>query len=104
MIFFIFPFADFDIDEFKADFNLEGEYKNTAESTAEFEVEQLVKKELEKNGISNASVLCNATLQSNEIYIDYVKIYVSKAYNCDEVKNIIYNTLGIISEVEFSGG
>ena len=33
-----------------------------------------------------------------------VKIYVSKAYNCDEVKNIIYNTLGIISEVEFSGG
>ena len=101
---FIFPFADFDIDEFKADFNLEGEYKNTAESTAEFEVEQLVKKELEKNGISNASVLCNVTLQNDEFYIDYVKIYVSKDYNCDEVKDIIYNTLGIISEVECSGG
>lgn len=101
---FIFPFADFDIDEFKADFNLESEYKNTAESTAEIEVEQLVKNELEKNGISNASVLCNATLQNDEFYIDYVKIYVSKDYNCDEVKDIIYNTLGIISEVECSGG
>lgn len=101
---FIFPFVDFDIDEFKVDFNLESEYKNTAESTAEIEVEQLVKNELEKNGISNASVLCNVTLQNDEFYIDYVKIYVSKDYNCDEVKDIIYNTLGIISEVECSGG
>lgn len=101
---FIFPFADFDIDEFKVDFNLESEYKNTAESTAEIEVEQLVKNELEKNGIRNASVLCNVTLQNDEFYIDYVKIYVSKDYNCDEVKDIIYNTLGIISEVECSGG
>lgn len=100
---FIFPFTDFDKDEFKIDFEFENEYQTAVEDTAGGKVEALVKNELIKNGINNASVTCDVTKEGDELYINSVRISVSDNYDCDEVKEIIYNTLGIISEVKHLG-
>lgn len=100
---FIFPFTDFDIDEFRFDFKFENEYQSVVEDTAVQKVEALVQNELINNGINNAAVSCDVTKQGEELYINSVVISVSDSYDCEEVKKIIYNTLGIISEVKHIG-
>lgn len=100
---FIFPLTDFDSSDFFREFDFESEYQTVVEDTAEIKVKSIIEAELEKNGIKSAVVSCEASESDNEISIDKVTIAVADAYECESVKDIVFNSLGIVAEVKHIG-
>lgn len=100
---FIFPLTDFDASDFFRNVDFEAEYQNVVENTAQIKVKSIIEAELEKNGIKSAIVSCEASESDNEISIDKVVISVADSYECEYVKDIVFNSLGIVAEVKHIG-
>lgn len=95
----LYPFADFDFDEFKSDFSLESEFETTQENLAEMQVENIIKNVLTENGIENAEVECTAVQSQEEISVESVTVFVPESYSADEVRKIILEQTGVAAEV-----
>lgn len=95
----LYPFADFDFDEFKSDFSLESEFETTQENLAEMQVENIIKNVLTENGMENAEVECTAVQSQEEISVESVTVFVPESYSADEVRKIILEQTGVAAEV-----
>ncbi len=100
---FLYPLGDFDASDFRLDFDFESEYENVVEKAAETEVENAVLKMLMENGIYNSSVTAKVSQQGEEISVDSVNISVTDDYSPKEVKNTVFEKLGIVADVKNIG-
>ncbi len=100
---FLYPLTDFDASDFVLDFDFESEYENVVENAAKTEVENSVIYMLNQNGINNSSVSAEVTQQGDEISIERVSISVTDDYSPEDVKNIVFENLGIVADVKNTG-
>lgn len=95
----LYPFSDFDFNEFKSDFNFKSELESTQESLASDQVENVIKNVLSAREIEGAEVECVVFQTSDEISIENVTVRIANTYDPDEVENIILEETGIAADV-----
>lgn len=95
----LYPFVDFDFNDFKADFDFESEFESTEEDLAEMQVENIIKSVLSENNIEGAEVACDVFQASDEISVENVTVTIPDKYDIDEVKQILLKETGVAAEV-----
>lgn len=101
---FLYPFngldfadlRDFDIKPFSSEELLNNKpYENM--------VKNRISQELNLNGITGSDIDAEVEIKDNEINIKSVQIAVSGEYDKENVKNIIFDSLGINARVIYNG-
>ena len=101
---FLYPFngldfadlRDFDIKPFSSEELLNNKpYENM--------VKNRISQELNSNGITGSDIDAEVEIKDNEINIKSVQIAVSGEYDKENVKNIIFDSLGINARVIYNG-
>lgn len=95
----LYPFADFDFNELKADFDFESELEDTGSNLAEMQVENIIKGVLLENGINGAQVSCTVIQIADEISVEDVSVIVPADYSASEVEKIIFDETGVAAQV-----
>lgn len=95
----LYPFADFDFNELKADFDFESELEDTGSDLAEMQVENIIKGVLLENGINGAQVSCTVIQIADEISVEDVSVLVPADYSASEVEKIIFDETGVAAQV-----
>ena len=95
----LYPFADFDFNELKADFDFESELEDTGSNLAEMQVENIIKGVLLENGINGAQVSCTVIQIADEISVEDVSVIVPADYSASEVEKIIFDEPGVAAQV-----
>lgn len=99
---FIYPFKSAQIDFTLPEFNIsdaQSEQSHTYEKTVSTQVEQ----KLEKAGYSSCIAECDIVMKDNEIFIEELKVSVPSTYNADEIKQYLFDSMGINAEVYYLG-
>lgn len=95
---FLYPLKNFNISDFSIDFdNIES--VDSIEKSYQNMVDIEVKSYLDNNGYNGCSVSSNISYNNNEIIVESVKIAVPDNYVLSDVKNDVYNNLGINAQV-----
>ena len=100
---FLYPLSDFNIADFKLDFDFESEFTDVVESSAEIQIGSSVESILNDNGIDNSIVTADVEHRGDELIIKRVLISVTDDYSVDEVEEIVFKNLGIVAEVKRIG-
>lgn len=95
----LYPLADFDFNELKADFDFESELEDTGSDLAEMQVENIIKGVLLENGINGAQVSCTVIQIADEISVEDVSVIVPADYSASEVEKIIFDETGVAAQV-----
>ncbi|WP_296978652.1 hypothetical protein [uncultured Eubacterium sp.] len=94
---FLFPFTQ--IGDKKLDFNLDNiniEAENNTNSIAEGVVKNEIITLLENNSVYSAGVNCSSSVNAdNEIMLNSVTVSVADEYDCDTVRQLIYDELSL---------
>lgn len=94
---FLFPFTQ--IGDKKLDFNLDNiniEAENNTNSIAERVVKKEIITLLENNSVYSAGVNCSSSVNAdNEIMLNSVTVSVADEYDCDTVRQLIYDELSL---------
>lgn len=94
---FLFPFTQ--IGDKKLDFNLDNiniETENNTNSIAEGVVKNEIITLLENNSVYSAGVNCSSSINAdNEIILNSVTVSVADEYDCDTVRQLIYDELSL---------
>lgn len=94
---FLFPFTQ--IGDKKLDFNLDNiniEVENNTNSIAEGVVKNEIITLLENNSVYSAGVNCSSSVNAdNEIVLNSVTVSVADEYDCDTVRQLIYDELSL---------
>ena len=94
---FLFPFTQ--IGDKKLDFNLDNiniETENNTNSIAEGVVKNEIITLLENNSVYSAGVNCSSSVNAdNEIILNSVTVSVADEYDCDTVRQLIYDELSL---------
>ena len=94
---FLFPFTQ--IGDKKLDFNLDNiniEVENNTNSIAEGVVKKEIITLLENNSVYSAGVNCSSSVNAdNEIVLNSVTVSVADEYDCDTVRQLIYDELSL---------
>ena len=94
---FLFPFTQ--IGDKKLDFNIDNisiETENNTNSIAEGVVKNEIITLLENNSVYSAGVNCSSSVNAdNEIVLNSVTVSVSDEYDCDTVRQLIYDELSL---------
>lgn len=99
---FIYPFKSTQIDFTLPEFNIsdaQSEQSQTYEKTVSTQVEQ----KLEEAGYSSCIAECDIVMKDNEIFIEELKVSVPSTYNTDEIKQYLFDSMGINAEVYYLG-
>lgn len=99
---FIYPLKSEQIDITFPEFNI-SEFEAAERETYQDTISMQISNALESGGYSSCSVKCNISLKENEIYINSLKISIPSTYDKDEVKNYLFDSMGIIAEVYYVG-
>ena len=98
---FLFPFTQ--IGDKKLDFNLDNiniEAENNTNSIVEGVVKNEIITLLENNSVYSAGVNCSSSVNAdNEIVLNSVTVSVADEYDCDTVRQLIYDELSLIVRV-----
>ena len=100
---FLYPLKDFNIAEFKLDFDFGTEYVNVVENAAKTQLEGTIEAVLSENEILNSIVTASVSQSGEELLINSVKVSVADRYSVDEVKDILFKELGVVAEVKHIG-
>lgn len=94
---FLFPFTQ--MGDKKLDFNLDNiniEAENNTSSIAEGVVKNEIITLLENNSVYSAGVNCSSSVNAdNEIMLNSVTVSVADEYDCDTVRQLIYDELSL---------
>ena len=101
---FIYPLKNADFSGFDLDKSIISESENNASPYAEM-INTEVKNTLKSKGISGVSVSSDVGVDyaAGEIDIKSVTVFVSDGYDKENVKKIIFDSLGINAEVKGIG-
>lgn len=95
---FLYPLKSFNISDFTANFDTV-ESVDSIEKSYQNMVDVEVKSYLNNNGYNGCSVSSNISYKNDEIIVESVKIAVPDDYVLSDVKNDVYNNLGINAQV-----
>ena len=98
---FILPLKNADISQVFPDFDIEIEEKS--ENTYERLIEASIKNVLIEGGYSGCITDCTVSEVDEEICIDQAEIYAPQEFDCDEIKDYIFEKAGICAEVYHIG-
>ncbi len=101
---FLYPFNGLsfdDIDFFDRE-SLSSEELNINEPYENM-IKSRIKSVLDENGISGSDINASVEIKDNEINVKSVQIAVSSEYDSENVKNIIFDNLGINARVIYNG-
>ena len=94
---FLFPFTQ--IGDKKLDFNLDNiniETENNTNSIVDGVVKNEIITLLENNSVYSAGVNCSSSVNAdNEIVLNSVTVSVADEYDCDTVRQLIYDELSL---------
>lgn len=100
---FLFPLTEFDISDFKFDFDFGSEYSDVLENAAQKQLESSVGSALSENGFKNCDVSARVKEDNGEITVESLLISVPDGYSTKEVKDLLFNKLGVVAEVKRIG-
>ena len=104
MLSFIVPIKNIDADFASLDFEI---YDNLEEEIKYNSYEKIIKDNIEralnKAGYEAASCIVKMNVDDDLIDIELVSIAISDDYSKEEVKNYLYNDLGLVAEVYYVG-
>ncbi len=100
----LYPLKNIDLKAFNFDKNIIAESENNTAPYSDM-INKKITETLESKGITGASVSSDVSIDYStyEISIDSVKVAVSDGYDKNEVKKIIFDSLGINAEVRGIG-
>lgn len=100
----IYPFKDFNTEfsSFDTSFT-EKEIEINKEKPVEVMLNNQIKGVLKNHNVNTASVISNVNIVNDSITVESVSIAVSDEYDLKEVKQIIFDELGINAEVHHIG-
>lgn len=99
---FIYPLKSEEIDIAFPEFNI-SEFEAMERETYQDTVSMQVADALETAGYSSCTVKCSVSLKENEIYINSLKVSIPSTYDKEEVKNYLFDSMGILAEVYYVG-
>lgn len=99
---FIYPLKSEQIDINFPEFNM-SEFEAEERELYQNKISMKISDTLEAGGYSSCAVKCRISLKENEIYINSLKISIPSTYDKDEVKNYLFDSMGIVAEVYYVG-
>ncbi len=99
---FLIPFTDGDISFAFPDMQI-SDVEEQQEDTYSSLISAKVKSSLENAGYDGVNVDCSVTLVDEEITINSLTVSIPDEYSKDEVKSLIYDSLGLAAEVYYIG-
>ncbi|MCD7796632.1 MAG: stage III sporulation protein AF [Clostridiales bacterium] len=99
---FLIPFTDGDISFAFPDMQI-SDVEEQEEDTYSSLISAKVKSSLENAGYDGVNVDCSVTLVDEEITINSLTVSIPDEYSKDEVKSLIYDSLGLAAEVYYIG-
>ena len=100
---FLFPLTEFDISDFKFDFDFGSEYSDVLENAAQKQIESSVGSALSESGFKNCAVSARVKEDNGEITVESLLISVPDGYSTKEVKDLLFDKLGVVAEVKRIG-
>ena len=100
---FLFPLTEFDISDFKFDFDFDSEYSEVLENAAQKQIESSVGSALSESGFKNCAVSARVKEDNGEITVESLLISVPDGYSTKEVKDLLFDKLGVVAEVKRIG-
>lgn len=95
---FIYPLGNSDFDFTFPDFQIESAEAQEEESYENL-IEAQISESLTQGGYSSCIIDAKIEYSSNEIEIKELTVSVPNEYNADEVKNYLFEKLGLVAEV-----
>ncbi|MDD6727711.1 MAG: hypothetical protein PUE08_00610 [Eubacteriales bacterium] len=92
------PFSKADLYLALDEFN-EQSYSQSCEESYSKLIETKIKENLSSAGYSGITVSCDAVMNNNEIEIKSLAVYIPDDYDKEEVRNYIYENMGLNTEV-----
>lgn len=100
----VYPLKDFNNDFSKLDTGISNEdFESGREKSIEAMINNQIISVLKNKEIKTISVLSNVIIIDDSISVNSVSIAVSDEYDLDEVKEIVFDELGINAEVHHIG-
>jgi hypothetical protein len=97
---FLYPLKDFDIADIKIDdIDIDYTYSDEYSNSYEIMINNQVKNFLNDNDIIGCSVSSEVEIKNDEITIQNVQVAVPDEYDITEIKNMIFDSLGINAKV-----
>ncbi len=95
---FIYPFGNSDFDLSFPDFQIENVEAQEEQSYKNL-IETQISESLTQNGYKSCIINAEIEYSNNEIEINELTVSVPNEYNTDDVKNYLYENLGLVAEV-----
>lgn len=99
---FVYPLKSADIDFVFPEFNIE-EFEDEQENTYSNLICSNIEKSLENGGYPSCRANVSIEYSDEEISIKKVLVQIPDVYSDIEIKNFIYDELGIVAEVHYLG-
>ncbi len=104
MVSFIIPFKANDFKLNFEDYSVEYEDENTVkENSYENIIKTNIEDTLTKGNYKNSKAEVKVDIKDEEVYIKSADVYILNDFNKDEVKNYIFDKLGINAKVYYIG-
>lgn len=95
---FIYPLKNNDLDFSFPNFNIES-FENQEQESYENLIETQINESLVSAGYNSCIIDAKVEYSNNEINIKKLRISVPDEYNTDDVKNYLFEKLGLVAEV-----
>ena len=101
----IYPLKDFDSNDFRMDYDFNIiEVNDMSGKSYENEINRSIKEFLRNKGITaNVSSKVNYDINNSEITVENVVISIPDEFSKNDVKNLVYDEMGINSKVIYIG-
>lgn len=99
---FIYPLKNSKFDIELPQFSI-SEFEASEKTVFENTVTMQITSILEKAGYTSCTVKSDIDFKNNEIYVNSVSVSIPNSYKKDDVKNYLFDSVGILAEVYYVG-
>ena len=100
---FLYPLTEFEFNHFNKKFNFDKEYSTVVENSVDIEIKNSIKNTLKENDINVSDIILDVTSKNGEITINKLVVSIVDKYSKEEVKNILFDKLGLVADVKYIG-
>lgn len=100
---FLYPLTEFEFNHFNKKFNFDKEYSTVVENSVDIEIKNSIKNTLKENDINVSDIVLDVTSKNGEITINKLVVSIVDKYSKEEVKNILFDKLGLVADVKYIG-
>lgn len=97
---FLYPLSDFNFNDYDFDYSFsQNELDSSTQKSYETMLKTQLQSVLEQNKIYHSKIDCTVTMKNGEVSVKNVVIAVGDEYELNDVKSIVFDNLGINSQV-----